>query len=271
MSAPSNTVETGPLDPKGLRWIVTGAGLGLAAAVTGLVIPVGLLLLAAYSPTGLLRLGPTLIQATGLLALAGTLLFAVSLVAFRYGFAAFREFERWFWSASVLCLIGTVGWVLLILPTGIALLSSASLFDCVQAAPTQALVCLRTVAPLANYLGVIAFWLVWLGQLGIVVGLAFTGRRFREPSLHMGTALYARLLLGCIAPFVGLVFASSALSYAAFAAVALGLLAPAFVAFGSDRPSADSQRPGGRPVRRVFKRMIRRSRPDAQDITRPGD
>ena len=270
MSPSPSAMGAGPLDPKGLRWIVTGAGLGLAAAVAGLAIPVGLLLLAAASPTGLLRLGPRLIQATGLLAIVGTLLFAVSLVAFRYGFAAFRQFERWFWSASVLCLIGTVGWVLLILPAGIALISSASLFDCVQAAPAQALVCLQAVAPLASYVGVIAFWLAWLGQLGIVVGLALTGRRFREPSLHVGTALYALLLLVFIAPFVGLVFASSALSYAAFAAVTLGLLAPAFVAFGSNRPSAGSQQDGGRPVRRRVKRLVRWRRPHPQENTPPG-
>lgn len=270
ISPPSNAIEVGPLDPKGLRWIATGAGLGLAAAAAGLAVPVSLLLLATYSPTGLLRLGPTLIKATGLLAVAGTLLFAVSLIAFRYGFAAFRKFERWFWAASVLCLIGTVGWVLLILPVGIALTSSASLFNCVQAAPTHALICLQSVAPLASYVGVVAFWLVWLGQLGIVVGLAFTGRRFRETSLHVGTALYALLLLVFIAPFIGLVFASSALSYGALAAVALGLLAPACVAFGSGRPTADSKHAAGRTTNRERGRTAGRHQSDAQGDARPG-
>ncbi len=241
-SAPSNVVREGPLDPRGLRWIMTGAGLGLAAAATGFVVPVSLLFLEAYSPPGLLTLGPMLIRATGLLAVLGTLLFALSLIAFRYGFAAFRKFERWFWSASVLCLIGTAGWLLLILPAGIALTSSTSLFDCVRASPSQALACLQAVAPLAKDVGILAFWLVWLGQLGIVVGLAFTGRRFRETSLHVGTALYALLLLVFIAPFIGLVFASNVLAYAALAAVVLGLLAPAFVALGSRRVHAGSDR-----------------------------
>ncbi len=249
--ASANVVWAGPLDPRGLRWIMTGAGLGLAAAATGLVVPVSLLFLDAYSPPGLLTLGPTLIKATGLLAVAGTLLFALSLIAFRYGFAAFRKFERWFWIASVLCLVGTIGWLLLILPVGIALTSSTSLFDCVRAAPSHALVCLQAVAPLASYVGILAFWLVWLGQLGIVVGLAFTGRRFREPSLHVGTALYALLLLIFIAPFIGLMFANSVLAYAALAAIVLGLLAPAFVALGSGRAHAGSDRGVGRTSDRV--------------------
>ncbi len=249
--ASANVVRAGPPDPRGLRWIMTGAGLGLAAAATGLVVPVSLLFLDAYSPPGLVTLGPTLIKATGLLAVAGTLLFALSLIAFRYGFAAFRKFERWFWSASVLCLVGTIGWLLLILPVGIALTSSTSLFACVRAAPSQALVCLRAVAPLASYVGILAFWLVWLGQLGIVVGLAFTGRRFREPWLHVGTALYALLLLVFIAPFIGLVFAGSVLAPAALAAIVLGLLAPAFVALGSGRPHTGSDREVGRTSDRV--------------------
>jgi len=242
----------GPVDPRGLRWISTGAGLGLAAAGTGLAIPVALLLLATYSPTGLLRFGPTIIQAAGLLTVVGSLLFAVSLIAFRYGFAAFRTFERWFWSASILCLVGTVGWILLILPAGVALVASDSLFNCVQAAPTQVLTCLQSVTPFAGDVAILAFWLVWLGQLGIVVGLAFTGRRFREGALHVGTALYALLLLVFIAPFLGLVFASSALPSAAVGAVVLGLLAPSLVAYGCGRPDADRRRlergTGGGPV-----------------------
>ncbi|MGC2290179.1 MAG: hypothetical protein WA688_10055 [Thermoplasmata archaeon] len=257
--------DVGPLDPKGLRWIATGAGLGLTAAATGLAIPVALVLLATYSPTGLLRFGPTLIQATGLLAVVGTLLFAVSLIAFRYGFAAFRKFERWFWSASILCLIGTVGWVLLILPAGIALLASNALFLCVQAAPTKALVCIQSVTPLAGYVAVIAFWLVWVGQLGIVVGLALTGRRFRETLLHAGTALYALLLLVFIAPFIGLVFVSGALSYAVIATVALGLLAPACVAYGCGRPDADARRLRRRaPARSALRLAVRKERADAE-------
>jgi hypothetical protein len=258
-------VEVRHLDPKGLRWIATGAGLGLAAAATGLAAPVSLLLLATYSPSGLLRFGPTIIQSAGLLAVVGTLLFAVSLIAFRYGFAAFRKFERWFWSASILCLIGTVGWVLLILPAGIALVASNALYLCVRAAPTNALVCIQSVTPLAAYVGIVAFWLVWLGQLGIVMGLALTGRRFRESSLHVGTGLYALLLLVFIAPFIGLVFASSALSYAVVATVVLGLLAPAFVAYGCGRPDAEARRlQGPSPAPAVSRSGVEKHRPEAE-------
>ncbi|MCI4350351.1 MAG: hypothetical protein L3K15_02405 [Thermoplasmata archaeon] len=232
IEVPPRPVERVPADPKGLRWITTGAGLALLAGVTGLAAPVALLLLGTYSPANLLRFGPTLVRATATLGIIGAILFAVSLLAFRTGFASFRTLEPRYWSAAILCLIGTVGYALLVVPTAVALTSSDALLECIRGAPTHTLSCLRTVAPLAGYTAIFAFWLVWLGQLGIVVGLVLTGRRFREPWLYAGTVFYGLLLLVFIAPFMGLVFSDSALAYAIFAAAALGLVAPAFVAHG---------------------------------------
>jgi hypothetical protein len=202
------------------------------AGLIGLAAPVALLLLGTYSSSTLLVFGPTLVRTTATLGLIGAVLFAISLLAFRSGFAAFRKLEPRYWSATILCLIGTVGYALLVVPTAIALLSSDALVQCVQGSPTQAFTCLRSVAPLAGYAAIFAFWLVWLGQLGIVVGLVLTGRRFREPWLYAGTVFYGLLLLVFIAPFMGLVFSNSALTYAIFVAAALGLVAPAFVAHG---------------------------------------
>jgi hypothetical protein len=232
---PPQKAERGTPDPKGLRWITTGAILGLVAAVTGLAAPVSLLLLASYSPAHLQTFAPTLIRATAFLVFAGAMLFAISLIAFRVGFATFRTFDERFRSSSILCLIGTVGYALLAVPTAVALLSSDALLQCLQQSPSGALSCLQSVAPLAGYAAVAAFWLVWLGQLGIVVGLVLTGRRFQEVSLYAGTVLYGLLLLVFIAPFIGLVFSSDLLTYVIFGVAALGLLAPAFVAMGGDR------------------------------------
>jgi hypothetical protein len=226
------SVVARPPDPKGLRWITAGARLAFLAGLVGLAAPLALLLLGTYSSATLLVFGPTLVRTTATLGLVGAILFAISLLVFRYGFAAFRKLEPRYWSAAILCLIGTAGYVLLVVPTAIALLTSDALVQCIQGSPTQALSCLRTVAPLAGYAAIFAFWLVWLGQLGIVVGLVLTGRRFREPWLYAGTVFYGLLLLVFIAPFMGLVFANSALTYAIFVAAALGLVAPAFVARG---------------------------------------
>jgi len=236
VSGASTISNTVPPDRKGLHWITTGAGLGLAAGTAALAVPASLLLLAAYSPGALLRFGPTLIAAASALALMGTVLFAVSLIAFRTGFARFRKSARHFWSASALCLVGTAGYVLLILPLAIAVLSSETIFRCVQGSPALALSCIQAVAPLAGYSAILAFWLVWVGQLGIVVGLVLTSRRYRSASLYIGTVLYGLLILLFIAPFLGLVFSISTLTYALIAVAILGILAPAFVAHGSAHP-----------------------------------
>jgi hypothetical protein len=228
-------------EPKGLRWIAAGAGIGFAAAVTAFAVPTALVLLATYNPAILLSFGPTLIKATGLFAAAGAALFAISLLAFRMGFGGFRKFERRFWTATILCTVGTVGWVLLILPAALALVSSDSLYLCVQGAPTHSLTCIQSVAPLAGYVAVIAFWLVWVGEVGIVVGLTLTSRRFRNSAIYAGTVLYGLLLLVFIAPFLGLLFASSPLTYAILAVALLGLMAPAFVAYGSGAARARIQ------------------------------
>jgi hypothetical protein len=225
--SPPTAVQAAVPDPKGLRWIQSGAVLGLVAAVTGLAAPVSLLVLASYSPAHLQTFAPTLIRATAFLAFAGAVLFAVSLIAFRVGFATFRTFDPRFRSSSILCLIGTLGYSLLAVPTAAALLSSDALLQCLQQTPTGALACLQSVAPLAGYAAIVAFWLVWLGQLGIVVGLVLTGRRFHDVSLYAGTVLYGLLLLVFIAPFIGLVFSNSLLIYVIFGVAALGLLAPA--------------------------------------------
>jgi hypothetical protein len=233
MSSEGNAA--GPDATKGLRRISTGSLLGLAAGVVGLALPVALVLLASLMPGGSFFTGAQLIETTAGLALVGALLFAFSLMIFQLGFTAFRVFDRRFWTASILCAVGTIGVILLLVPIALAFAASDAIASCIRGAPSHTLSCVGSVAPLASYWAIAAFWLIWLGGLGIVVGISLAGRRYRQDWLYGGAALYALLLLGLLAPALGLLLPIYALSYPLLAAPLLVLIAPALIFHGSRR------------------------------------
>jgi hypothetical protein len=219
-------------ETRGLRRIAAGSMVGLAAGIVGLALPIGLFLLATYSPGTVLLSGPTLIEAAALLALAGTLLFALSLSLYRIGFWALQSYDRGFWSASVLCLLGTIGAVLIAVPIALAFLSSDAISNCIKGAPTHALTCLGSAAPLAASWAIVAFWLVWFGGLGVVVGIILAGRRYSQGWFYGSATLYALLLLGFVGPILGLLFPIGALTYPLILTPILILIAPAATIHG---------------------------------------
>jgi hypothetical protein len=221
-------------EAKGLRRLATGSIVGLAAGITGLLLPVALFLLATYRPGTPLLVGAQLIQVTAILGLAGAILFAVALLVYRLGFVALRRFDPRFWLASILCMVGTVGVLLVVLTIGSAFVSSSSMADCIQGSPTHALTCLDSAAPLASYSALLGFWLLWLGGLGVVVGIGLAGSRYHEVWFFAGATLYGFLLLGLVAPALGLLFPFTGLTYPILAAPVLALLAPALIYEGSE-------------------------------------
>ena len=220
-------------ESSGLSRIATGSTVGLAAGVVGLALPVTLLLLASYRPGALPISASQLLQVTAVLALTGALLFAISLIIYRYGFASLRTVDPRFWAASALCMLGTVGLVLIVLPIAIAFASSDTMAACIQGAPTKAPACLRAAAPLASYLAEAGIWLVWLGGVGIVLGIGLASVRYREAWLSAGAALYALIILGLLAPGLSLLFPIGGIAYAILALPILVLLAPALTSRGS--------------------------------------
>jgi hypothetical protein len=249
----SGDVASNDAADQGLRHIETGSWVGLGAGTAALALPVAVVLLATYRPETPFLRGAQLIDVTAVFALIGAILFAVSLYVYQIGFSALRPFDRRFWAASILSLCGTAGAILVIVTIALALYSSSAIADCIQGAPTQALVCLHTAAPIASYSGAVGFWLVWLGGLGIVVGVGLAGTRYREPWLFGGATLYGFLLLGLLAPAVGLLFPLGSLTYPILAAPVFGLVAPALIFEGSNRALRDIRmqrqpRPSDAPV-----------------------
>jgi len=233
MVAPS--VPSSEDDTTGLFRVATGAGVGLAAAVLAIVIPVGFLLVASYAAVGFLSLHQTaLLDSTALLILAGAILFLVSFLLYRRGFSRLRKVDSRFTAASILCLIGTVGFLLVVVAAIVIVGSSSSLLSCIGGQPTHALSCLRSGEPLGAYTGVVGFWMGWLGGVGIVLGLAATSSRFHTRAIGVGAALYAVLLLVLVGPFVSLVVSFPGVQYIVVAVPILSVLAPLFVFHGTD-------------------------------------
>jgi hypothetical protein len=225
-------------DKVGLSRIATGAGLGLAAAALAIVLPVGFLLVASYDPSGFLSLHQTaLVEVIGLLVLAGAVLFLVSLLLYRNAFAHLRKVDQRFIAASVLCLIGTLGFLLILISAAVLVGSASSLLSCINNQPTHALTCLRSGQPLGAYTGLLGFWLGWLGGVGIVLGLSAGSSRFARREIGGGAALYAILLLALIGPFAALVVSFPGVEYLLLLVPILSVLAPLFVLRGA-RPVA---------------------------------
>ena len=220
-------------ESSGLSRIATGSTVGLAAGIVGLALPVTLLVLASYRPGALPISASQLLQVTAVLALTGALLFAISLILYRFGFASLRTVDPRFWAASALCMLGTVGLVLIVLPIAIAFTSSDTMAACIQGAPTKAPACLRAAAPLASYIAEAGIWLVWIGGVGIVLGIGLASVRYREVWLSAGAALYALIILGLLAPGLSLLFPIGGLADAILALPVLVLLAPAVTSRGS--------------------------------------
>jgi hypothetical protein len=222
-------------EAKALWRFAAGSTIGLAAGITGLALPVALLLLASYSPSTIYLTGAQLVEVTAILALAGALLFALSLWVYRLGFSMLQRSDHRFYVASILAWIGTVGVLLVVVAIGVAFVSSGTMSGCIQAAPTNALACLHAAAPLASYSGVLGFWLVWLGGLGVVFGIALAGTRYRQPWFYGGAGVYSLLLLGLIAPALSLIFPVNPPAFLLLATPVLAALGPAAIFHGARR------------------------------------
>jgi hypothetical protein len=236
MAAPTVTVRVE--DAKGSHRIAIGAGLGVAGALITLLLPFALLWLALYNPGGFFHLSSSLVQDISLLVLAGAILFLLSLFVYRRGFAVLRAVDRRFTVASVLCLIGSLGFLLILVAVVVILGSASSLVTCIHGQPSHALTCLRSGQPLGAYTGLVGFWLAWLGGVGLVLGLSSAGRRFSRGVLYGSAALYGILLLALVGPFVGLIYPVPGAQYLLLLSPILALLAPGLAYAGTRRPPA---------------------------------
>jgi hypothetical protein len=234
MTTPTTSAQTvAANEPKAVGRLRLGAGLGLAAAAIAVGVPAVLLYLAAYGLTGFLAFGPSFVEALSILFLAGAILFLLSFFAYRRSFAAFRRVDARFAPASVLCLIGTIGTLVLVVSAALLLGSSSSLVACLHGRPAHVLSCIRTASSLEGYASVAGFWLGWIGGVGVVLGLGTAGGRYRRGALTGAAVLYALVLLALVGPFLVLFRTFPDANYVLLATPLLLLLAPALVWSGT--------------------------------------
>jgi Protein of unknown function (DUF973) len=233
-SGTNPTASTGELEVKGVGRLDAGAALGLAGGVVGVVLPILFLWVTTHYPGGFFTDGSMLLDATALLVVAGSVLLLVSLFLYRRGFSALRKVDRRFAIASVLCVVGSLGFLLLLISAAVLLGSSSALVHCLAHSPASALSCVRSGQPLGAYTGLIGFWLGWLGGVGLVIGLSLAGRRYHSGPVSAGAALYAILLLVLIGPFLGLLTPVPGIDYLLLVVPFFIILAPGLV-FGGAR------------------------------------
>lgn len=222
-------------DQKGVRRLGLGAGLGFAGAVGAIVLPLAFLFLAADYPGGFFVLNGQLIQVSSVLVLAGAILLLLSLFFYRRSFAALRKVDPRFYVASVLCILGAVGFILLLVTAVIVVGNSASLLACVQGHPSHALSCLESGEPLGAVTASVGFLLGWVGGLGVMIGVLLAGGRFHARSLTMSGIAYGILLIILMVPFAGLLVTIPNLSYLIIFAPVLAVIGPGLALQGSLR------------------------------------
>ncbi len=226
-------VQVRATDEKGAVRIGIGAGLGFAGALAAIVVPLAFLFLVTEVHSGFFVFDTSLVEVSSILVLVGAILLLLSLYFYRRSFAALRTVDRRFVAASVLCIIGSVGFLLLLVAAAVVVGNANSLLACAHGQPSHALTCLKSGQPLGAITGTVGFFLGWLGGLGIVLGLFLAGSRFRVGAFNGSAVIYLVLLLILLIPFLALVVAVPNLAPLVLLAPILAILAPALALFGS--------------------------------------
>jgi hypothetical protein len=241
-SSTTESIQPRETEIKGLGRLGTGAGVGLAGGIVGVVLPIVFLWLTAHNPGGFFTYSTTLLDTVGFFVLAGSVLLLLSLFLYRRGFGVLRKVDGRFAIASVLCIIGSIGFLLILISAAVLVGSSNSLIACIHRTPSAALSCIRSGQPLGADTALVGFWLGWIGGVGIVVGLALAGRRYRNGAVSGGAALYAFLLLVLIGPFLNLLVSLPGVDYLLLVAPVFIVLAPGLVLGGARRTLASTSR-----------------------------
>lgn len=220
-------------DEKGAFRIALGAWLGLFAGVIAIVLPIVAIFLSAYDPGGFFGFGTSMVETSGALILAGAVLYILSLFFYRRGFASLRKVDGDFGLASFLCILGAVGFILLLVAAAVLTNSSTSVLQCASGHPSHALSCLQSGQPLGAYTGLVGFVLAWLGGFGVVYGLWLAGDRFDEPPVTLGSLFYLAFLFFLFSPLIALSVSLPGVAFFLLVVPVLTVTAPALVLLGT--------------------------------------
>jgi hypothetical protein len=224
--------ETAERDRKGAFRLGLGAWLGLFAAVIAIVLPSVAIFASSYNPGGFFAFSTSLLQTSTVLILVGAVLFLLSLFIYRRAFSVLRKLDPDFSLASFLCLLGSLGFVLILVAAAVVTGSASNVLGCISGQPSHALSCLQANQPLGAYTAIVGFVLAWLGGLGIVLGLWVAGGYFGERLLDLGAIVYLFFLFLLLAPLVELAVPFEGGQFLLVIVPVMSFAAPAFVLLG---------------------------------------
>ncbi len=234
MSVPS-AIQARSLDAKGVRRLGLAAGLGFSGAVAAIVLPLTFLFLVSNDPGGFFTLNSTFVDAASVLLLAGAILLLLSLFLYRRSFAELRKVDPRFYVASVLCIVGSLGFLLLLVTVAVVSGGSANLLTCAHGQTSHALSCLESGQPFGAVTALLGFLLGWIGGVGVMIGLFLSGNRFQAPALSGSGIVYGLLLLILLLPLAALYVTVPHASYLLILAPLLALIGPGLALAGSLR------------------------------------
>jgi hypothetical protein len=230
-----SAIQARDFDRKGAGRLGIAAGLGFAGAVLAIVVPLLFLFVAAEFPGGFFVLNSTLVELSSVLVLAGAILLLLSLFFYRRSFSALRKVDPRFYVASVLCILGSIGFLLLLIAAALVAGNTSSLLSCVSGHPSHALSCLESGQPFGAVTALLGFLLGWIGGVGVMVGLLVAGNRFRSGALSASGVLYGILLLILVIPLASLFVSIPDVAYLLLLSPLLALVGPGLALSGSIR------------------------------------
>jgi hypothetical protein len=219
-------------DEKGARRLAIGAWFGLIAGFLAVVVPVAVIEISKYSPIGWLTLASTSVLTSSLVILVGAVLFAVSMFFYRSAFSKMRKFDPLLWGATILCLVGSIGFVLLVIATGYLSGHSDTLAGCLKGPASGILSCIESGEPFGGYTVLVGFLCAWLGGLGIVVGLLVSSGHLGRGTIGLGGVVYLLFLIVALIPFIGIIVEFPGIRYILLLLPILVIAAPALVLSG---------------------------------------
>ena len=217
-----------------------GGVLALVGALAALAAPVALELLARSRLYGLTIGDRRVVQLDGLLVVVGAVLVLLALVLYRRAFSHLKHVDRRLVSAAVLCLVGSAGAIALVGLGAYLAGGTSSVGGCLAGPTSHAFQCLRGHDPSAGYFALAAFWLAWLGAVGLSLGLVLSGRHLRSPPITAGGCLYAVLAADLLVPFVALVTPLPGAAYGLAIAPVAAVVAAGLVVAGGPSPHRPS-------------------------------
>ncbi len=234
MSTPSS-IQVRTMDRKGAGRLGLGAGLGFVGAIITIVVPVVILFVAADFPGGFFTISSRFIEVTAILVLTGAILLLLSLFLYRQSFSLLRKIDPRFYVASILCIIGSIGFLLILVAAAVVVGDTSGLISCVSGHPSHALTCLESGQPFGAVTAILGFLLAWIGGIGIMVGLLLAGNRFQSGALGGAGLCYAILLLLLLIPLASLFVTVPYDAYLLLLSPVLAVIGPFLALWGSTR------------------------------------